>query len=89
MKHKHDKVCQQASVEMAKMLRGWFAGRVLGPDKPMVARVKDMNIRKLVIKLEPLLDYKKIREYLYYAQGLMLKDPRYGALHIYFDVDPM
>lgn len=89
LKHKHDKVCQQASVEMAKMLRGWFAGRVLGPDKPMVARVKNMNIRKLVIKLEPSLDYKKIREYLYYAQGLMLKDPRYGALHIYFDVDPM
>ncbi len=89
LKHKHDRVCQQAGMEMGNLLRGWFADRVLGPDKPAVARVKDMNIRKIVIKLEPSLDYKKIREYLYYAQGLMLKDPRYGALHIYFDVDPM
>ena len=89
LKHKHDKVCQQASMEMGQMLRGWFGERVLGPDKPAVARVKTMNIRKIVIKLENTIDYRKVREYLTYAQERMLKDPRYGALQIYFDVDPM
>ena len=71
------------------MLRGWFGERVLGPDKPAVARVKTMNIRKIVIKLENTIDYRKVREYLTYSQERMLKDPRYGALQIYFDVDPM
>ena len=37
---------------MGTRLRHWFGGRVLGPDKPAVAKVKSQNIRKLVIKLE-------------------------------------
>ena len=89
LKHKHDGVCQQASMELGKTLRGWFGERILGPDKPVVARVKTMNIRKIVIKLENNLDYKKVREYLLYAQERMLKDSRYGALQIYYDVDPL
>ena len=89
LKHKHEKICQQASFELGKTLRGWFGERVLGPDKPAVARVKTMNIRKLVIKLENGIDQMKVREYLKYAQNMMLKDPRYGALQIYYDVDPL
>lgn len=89
LKHKHDDVCQQASMELGQMLRGWFGVRILGPDKPAVARVKTMNIRKIVIKLENSIDYRKVREYLDFAQVKMLKDSRYGALQIYFDVDPL
>lgn len=88
LKHKHEKVCQQASMEFGQTLRGWFGERILGPDKPAVARVKTMNIRKIVIKLENGIDQKKVREYLKYAQEKMSKDPRYGALQIYYDVDP-
>ena len=88
LKHKNEKICQQASLELGKTLRGWFGERVLGPDKPAVARVKNMNIRKIVLKLENGIDQKKVREYLKYAQTMMLKDPRYGALQIYYDVDP-
>ncbi len=89
LKHKHEKVCQQASIELGNTLRGWFGQRVLGPDKPAVARVKTMNIRKIVIKLENGIDQKKVREYLTFAQQQMAKDPRYGALQIYYDVDPL
>lgn len=89
LKHKHDKVCQQASEELGRTLRGWFGQRVLGPDKPAVARVKTMHIRKIVIKLENNIGHKKVREYLLYAQECMLKDSRYGALQIYYDVDPL
>ena len=89
LKHKYDKVCQQASMELGQTLRSWFGERILGPDKPAVARVKTMNIRKIVIKLENGIDQKKVRQYLAYAQERMLKDPRYGALQIYYDVDPL
>lgn len=89
VKHKYDKVCEQASHELSKTLRSWFGGRVLGPDKPTVARVKTMNIRKIVIKLENGIDQQKVREYLKFAQQQMGKDPRYGALQIYYDVDPL
>ena len=89
LKHKHEKICQQASLELGKTLRGWFGERVLGPDKPAVARVKTMNIRKIVIKLENGIDQKKVRESLKYAQQMMAIDPRDGALQIDYDVDPM
>ena len=89
VKHKYDKVCEQASHELCKTLRSWFGGRVLGPDKPAVARVKTMNIRKIVIKLENGIDQQRVREYLKFAQQQMGKDPRYGALQIYYDVDPL
>ena len=89
VKHKYDKVCEQASHELSKTLISWFGGRVLGPDKPAVARVKTMNIRKIVIKLENGIDQQKVREYLKFAQQQMGKDPRYGALQIYYDVDPL
>ena len=89
LKHKHEQVCHQASMELGQTLRSWFGDRVLGPDKPAVAKVKTMNIRKIVIKLENGIDQKKVREYLRYAQEQMSKDPRYGALQIYYDVDPM
>lgn len=89
VKNKYDKVCEQASHELSKTLRSWFSERVLGPDKPAVARVKTMNIRKIVIKLENGIDQQKVREYLKFAQQQMGKDPRYGALQIYYDVDPL
>lgn len=89
VKHKYDKVCEQASHELSKTLRSWLGERVLGPDKPAVARVKAMNIRKIVIKLENGIDQQKVREYLKFAQQQMGKDPRYGALQIYYDVDPL
>ena len=89
LKHKHEQVCHQASMELGQTLRSWFGDRVLGPDKPAVAKVKTMNIRKIVIKLENGINQTKVREYLRYAQEQMSKDPRYGALQIYYDVDPM
>lgn len=89
LKHRHDAVCQQAGQDLGDMLRQWFGHRVLGPDKPAVARVKTLNIRKIVIKLENGIAREKVREYLMFAQGQMMRDPRYGALQIYYDVDPL
>lgn len=88
LRHKQEKICQQASMELGQTLRSWFGDRVLGPDKPAVARVKTLSIRKIVLKLENGIEQKKVREYLNFAQGQMLRDPRYGGLQVHFDVDP-
>ena len=89
LKHNHDEVVNRASMTMGACLRQWFGDRVLGPDKPAVAKVKSQNIRKLVLKLELGIDMKKVREYLLLAQSQMLADKRYSSLQIYFDVDPL
>ena len=89
LKHSHDEVVNTAGVEMGSRLRQWFGGRVLGPDKPAVAKVKSQNIRKLVLKLENGIDMKRVREYLLLAQSQILADKRYASLQIYYDVDPL
>ena len=89
LKHRQDTVVHTAAIELGSRLRQWFGGRVLGPDKPSVAKVKQQNIRKLVLKLELGIDMKKVREYLLLAQSQMLADKRYSSLQIYCDVDPV
>ena len=89
LKHRHDEVVNTAGIEMGGRLRQWFGNRLLGPDKPAVAKVKQQNIRKLVLKLELGIDMKRVREYLLLAQSQMLADKRYASLQIYYDVDPV
>ena len=89
LRHRQDGVVQTAATELGSQLRQWFGGRVLGPDKPSVAKVKQQNIRKLVLKLENGLDMKKVRKYLLLAQSQILADKRYSSLTVYYDVDPL
>ncbi|MBR1395448.1 MAG: primosomal protein N' [Prevotella sp.] len=89
LKHRNDQLVETAAQEMGFRLRQWFGGRVLGPDKPGVARVKSLSIRKLVLKLENGLNMADVRKYLALAQQQMLQDKRYSSLQIYYDVDPL
>ena len=89
LKHRHDALVESASIEIGSRLRQWFGARVLGPDKPLVAKVKSLSIRKLVLKIELGLNMSEVRKYLILAQQQMLQDKRYNSLQIYFDVDPL
>jgi primosomal protein N' (replication factor Y) len=74
---------------MGARLRQWFAGRVLGPDKPAVSRVKTLSIRKLVLKLELGIDMPLVRQYLRQTLQQLMQDRRYASLQVYYDVDPL
>ena len=89
LKHRQNATVNGAAIEMGNRLRQWFGERVLGPDKPSIAKVKQMNIRKIVLKLENGIDLKRVREYLLMAQRQMLQDTRYNSLQVYYDVDPL
>lgn len=89
LKHRTDSLVETAGIELASRLRQWFGARVLGPDKPSVAKVKSLSIRKLVLKLELGLNMTDVRKYLTLAQQQMLQDKRYSSLQIYYDVDPL
>lgn len=89
LKHAHDDTVDSAAIELGSRLRQWFGTRVLGPDKPAVAKIKTLNIRKIVLKLENGIDMKRVRDYLRMAQRQMTDDKRYAAMQIYYDVDPI
>lgn len=89
LKHRDDFMVASASMRLSDILRGWFGTRVLGPDKPSVAKVKTLNIRKIMLKLENGIDLAKVRLYLRKAQAMMGQDAKYRSVQIYFDVDPL
>lgn len=89
IKHRNNDIVESASIELGSRIREIFGNRVLGPDKPTVARVKTLHIRKIMLKLENGIDYKLAKQYLRSIRDTMMKEKRYGALTIYFDVDPL
>lgn len=88
LKHRHDDLVSTAATELAGRMRQVFGKRVLGPDKPAVARVKQLHIRKIVLKVETAADYRRVRTALRTIQAQLMADKRYSQLQIYFDVDP-
>lgn len=89
LKHREEKVVESAGYELGSRLREVLENRVLGPDKPAVARIKTLNIRKIVLKLENGIDMTRAKQALRQVQAAMIKDKRYGALVVYYDVDPL
>ena len=89
VKHRQESLVEGAALTLGSWLRQWFGARVLGPDKPAVAKVKTLAIRKLMLKLEPGLNMAEVRRYLALARQQLLQDKRYASLQVYFDVDPL
>ena len=89
LKNKNERLLEQMAAVMGDKLRAVFGNRVLGPDKPPVARVQTLYIRKIVLKVEHTAPMARARELLLRIQREMLEDDRYRSLIVYYDVDPL
>lgn len=88
MKHRDDGVLTEMSVRYSNMLRQVFAHRVLGPEAPMVARVQNLFIRQIVLKMEREASMPKVKNILRTIYENMLKvDSRMKSVILYYDVD--
>ena len=75
--------------DLGTLLRQVFGDRVLGPDRPPVARVHSMYVRKLMLKIEKNASPSRVRSLLFDIQARLLQQPSAHGLQIYYDVDPM
>lgn len=89
LKNRHENLLDLMARTMAEKLRTVFGQRVLGPDKPPVARIQTLFIRKIVIKIEQNASMNRARELLVQVQREMVEDDRFKSLIVYYDVDPM
>lgn len=89
LKGKQEGIVEMAAQELGAALRHKFGDRVLGPDKPAIARVKTLFVRKIVLKLNLGLSQKETRAALYSARDGILSQKCYKGVQIYFDVDPL
>ena len=89
IKHRDVHILEEFSTILGKHMREIFDDRILGPDLPPVARVKQLYIRKIVLKVENSLSQYKINKVLQELQQAYLMQPRYRSISMYYDVDPM
>ena len=88
LKHRNESVLDLAADVMAALLRTGLGDRVLGPDKPPIARIQTLYIKKMIVKVEQTASMAKVRDYLLAVQRSIIEDERFRSLIVYYDVDP-
>lgn len=89
LKHRNEPLLDQMAQVMAGKLRAIFGERILGPDKPPVARVQTFYIKKIVLKIENHAALSRVKELLRQAQKEILETEGFKSALVYYDVDPM
>ena len=88
LKHRKESILDLAADKMAQLLRSGLGERVLGPDKPSIARIQTLYIKKMIVKVEQNVSMAKVRDYLLGVQRTIIGDERFRSLIVYYDVDP-
>ncbi|MBR5592944.1 MAG: primosomal protein N' [Bacteroidaceae bacterium] len=89
MKHRDVRVIEEFSELIGRRMREIFDNRILGPDLPPVAKIKQLYIRKIVLKVENTLSQYKVNEVLKNIQQAYCEQPRYRSVIMYYDIDPV
>ena len=89
IKHRDVRVLEEFSEIFGKQMREIFDYRVLGPDLPPIARIKQLYIRKIVLKVENSLSQYKVNEVLQNLQQAYCNMPRYRSIVMFYDIDPL
>lgn len=89
LKHRDNHIVEQAAQQLGTVLRQIFGERVLGPDKPAIARLQLLYIRKIALKIERNVPTSVVRQRLTQAVDSLKQTTTFNALRVYFDVDPI
>ncbi|MCC8145395.1 MAG: primosomal protein N' [Bacteroidales bacterium] len=89
LKHKNEGLLTEAAVRFASLLRNELHDRVIGPDKPVVSKIKNLYIRRILLKVEITASIPVIREILFEAQKELLEQQSYKYVTVQYDVDPV
>lgn len=89
LKHRDNHIVEQAAQQLGTVLRQIFGERVLGPDKPAIARLQLLYIRKIALKIERNVPTSVVRQRLTQAVDGLKQTTTFNALRVYFDVDPI
>lgn len=88
LKHRDSATLRRLAANYADRLRGLLGGRVFGPDEPAVARVQNLYIRRIMLKIEVNASVAKIKGLLRQTYLDIHADPAMRQAILYYDVDP-
>ncbi len=89
LKHKDSRLLNEASKDFAILLRNKLGNRVLGPEYPLVARIKNYYIKNILIKLEKDEHLSAYKKDIISIIDIFRKESSYKSVRIIIDVDPV
>jgi len=88
IKHKDAHVLDRASATLAANLKGKFGQRVLGPEQPLVGRVRNLYIKQIIIKADKHTAIQKIKTALKETLLEFNATKEFKSVITQLDVDP-
>ncbi len=78
----------KAADELAKVFRHVFKENLLGPEYPIVSRVKNQYIKQMIIKINKELNSNKVKDYIKNTIEDFKHNNEFKSVKIQIDVDP-
>lgn len=88
LKHKDENKLNLAAIELAGSMKSLFKERVLGPEYPIVRRVKNLYLKRIVLKIERSANDKKVKLRLQEMIDEFYAKPSHKSVRVIVDVDP-
>lgn len=88
LKHKDFKILNKAAGELATDLRGSLGKRVLGPEYPLVSRIRNLYIKQIMVKMERGPNAVQIKDQIKRTIDEFQKMQVYRQVRVIVDVDP-
>lgn len=88
LRHKEKHIVDGAANGFAGSLQKWLGERVLGPEYPPVARLKNVYRKTILLKLGHDISPQKVKGYLWQLHEWLHQQPAFKGVRIVFDVDP-
>ncbi|MDE6179066.1 MAG: primosomal protein N' [Duncaniella sp.] len=89
LKHRDPARLETMAASMAARLRQLLGTRVQGPEEPSVARVQNLYIRRIMLKIENDASISKVKQLLRDVRIEMTNSKQLSGAVVYQDVDPM
>ena len=88
LKHKDYKIVEKGAQAMARQLKAEWGGRIIGPVKPAISRVRTLYIREITVKMEKKAEViKGVKASIQKARDELYQYQEYRSLRVYADVD--
>lgn len=89
LKHKEQDTVYKASMMLAAALKTKLGKRILGPEFPAVSRVRNQYLRNILIKIAPRDAKQSVKKIVANEINTLNKEPKYKAVRVLVDVDPI
>jgi primosomal protein N' (replication factor Y) len=89
LKHKDRDVLNDGANEFVENLKAKFGSRVLGPDFPVISRIKNMYLKNAMLKIEREISVNRTRKLVMEVKNKFEALSKHKSVRITVDVDPM